>query len=941
MDKQPERTPRPSTLRRRGQTLVEFALTLPILLLLLFGIIEFARIFQAWVTLQNAARTAARYAITGNVDQNHLEALADEVAINMGDAAGAALPDTRLKLCQDGDNRGSHTDFNPYSNGYESLFANHWDGLNCEPGSEEHQGLLNDMGRIFSIRDQARVGAAGLDLRITGQEAYEIETDVDGNFMEWTNGDQPGWFHVFICSTRLTLRENDDPSVVRYGVNRDDLLCTVQEWRGPVTGLYHYTDDAAESVNNYNLIQWDAGGPGDTVEIIVTFNHPLITPLALPTYVQLQARRAMVNEAFRASRVVNLPPVVGQPTNTPSNTPQDTSTPEDTPTFQSTDTPTPSDTPTATGTPTPSPTPDCSMIYLAGVNFNGPYLQVSIRNDNFAPVELQGVDLRWRKHALFPDMYVDNMRWKSDNFWDGTDSTPPSVVSDGLLSGSEPTWNTSADVTLDGNSTQMWQVRFANGPFDMDTYYNQPDFTGTVWYFSNGCTVSIDDPEPTPPDEPPTDTPEPICGDYTLNFEAFWPQGVVQFSILNFGDTPIRIEGINMHWVNYFSGMNLDFVSIGGVNAFDPASIKVWDGNGTGSTVGAQTTTPMGTYAGGSDPNWLINATVNPGDTVFMWLDFDGTSVNLQTEYDALDTDFNGTAIAFDNGCNTEQDIPTPIPPYCGDGIRQSDLGEECDNGANNGRSNNSCDANCQYVCGNNQIDADHGETCDDGNRNDGDGCSRYCRIEECGDGIRQSSLGEQCDDGNTSNGDGCSSTCQNECGNGRVDPGEQCDDGNTQDRDECRNSCQWSVCGDRSRADRPNNHAGIVEQCDDGNTRNGDGCSSTCQNEPPVCGNGRTESGEQCDDGNTNNGDGCSSTCQIEPRCGDGSVNQGSEECDDGNTRNNDGCSSTCQIEETSGICGDGTVDEGEECDWGSGNVPVGQQGCNVNCQLDMTGTG
>src|SRR5512140_3187751 len=55
---------------RRGQTLVEFALTLPVLLLLLFGIIEFGRIFQAWVTLQNAARTAVRYAITGQYDTN-------------------------------------------------------------------------------------------------------------------------------------------------------------------------------------------------------------------------------------------------------------------------------------------------------------------------------------------------------------------------------------------------------------------------------------------------------------------------------------------------------------------------------------------------------------------------------------------------------------------------------------------------------------------------------------------------------------------------------------------------------------------------------------------------------------------------------------------------------------------------------------------------------
>jgi hypothetical protein len=40
--------------RRTGQTLAEFAITLPILLLLLFGIIEFGRIFQAWVTLQNS-----------------------------------------------------------------------------------------------------------------------------------------------------------------------------------------------------------------------------------------------------------------------------------------------------------------------------------------------------------------------------------------------------------------------------------------------------------------------------------------------------------------------------------------------------------------------------------------------------------------------------------------------------------------------------------------------------------------------------------------------------------------------------------------------------------------------------------------------------------------------------------------------------------------------
>ena len=58
----------PPDFRRRGQTLAEFAISLPILLLLLFGVLEFGRLFQSWVTLQNAARTAARYAITGLYD---------------------------------------------------------------------------------------------------------------------------------------------------------------------------------------------------------------------------------------------------------------------------------------------------------------------------------------------------------------------------------------------------------------------------------------------------------------------------------------------------------------------------------------------------------------------------------------------------------------------------------------------------------------------------------------------------------------------------------------------------------------------------------------------------------------------------------------------------------------------------------------------------------
>ena len=51
--------------RSSGQGLVEFALILPLLLMLLLGIIEGARIAWAFVTVQEAAREAARYAVSG------------------------------------------------------------------------------------------------------------------------------------------------------------------------------------------------------------------------------------------------------------------------------------------------------------------------------------------------------------------------------------------------------------------------------------------------------------------------------------------------------------------------------------------------------------------------------------------------------------------------------------------------------------------------------------------------------------------------------------------------------------------------------------------------------------------------------------------------------------------------------------------------------------
>lgn len=45
---------------QRGQSLVEFALVVPVFLVLLFALVDFGRGFQAWIEVTNAAREGAR-----------------------------------------------------------------------------------------------------------------------------------------------------------------------------------------------------------------------------------------------------------------------------------------------------------------------------------------------------------------------------------------------------------------------------------------------------------------------------------------------------------------------------------------------------------------------------------------------------------------------------------------------------------------------------------------------------------------------------------------------------------------------------------------------------------------------------------------------------------------------------------------------------------------
>ncbi len=73
--------PHPSQSRghRRGQSLVELALTLPLLFLILFGVVDLGRLFTAYVTITNASREGARYGMTNSTDSSGIvQAAANE-----------------------------------------------------------------------------------------------------------------------------------------------------------------------------------------------------------------------------------------------------------------------------------------------------------------------------------------------------------------------------------------------------------------------------------------------------------------------------------------------------------------------------------------------------------------------------------------------------------------------------------------------------------------------------------------------------------------------------------------------------------------------------------------------------------------------------------------------------------------------------------------------
>jgi hypothetical protein len=637
-------TPSRTERRRRGQTAVEFALTLPILLLLLFGVIEFARIFQAWVTLQNSARTAARYAVTGDWDA---ETVAAVIGFDTTGLEGEVLEQAVLN------------ELVPCTDGYDNLFADHW-GKDCEPGSDEDQGLRIDVARLITVVDRARIGAAGLQLK-KGDRYVGITDPGSGSELdtEEVSDHESGWFHVWICSSRPAMIDPDLSQRYQPSEDRNNRLCELREGAG-------LGDN-----------QYDAGGPGDAVEIIVFFNHPLITPLGLVDYVQLQARRVMINESFRTTRVVNLPPQLALPTFTPSDTPAPSNTPEPSLTPTITVTPTRTPIPLPSDTLSPTPMPECDQISITNVRFIENYVQIGIRNDNeYGAVYVSEMLMEWDdNHPLYSGMYISETRLVGNSrFWHGLLDTSPTRIKIG-----DPGWINDPPTydlrRIGPMSSAVLQLRFSNGPIRLSDEFDLSMLNGsyvvvgrTLGGFSDPCFLYLpDQPTPEPPEETPTETPLPDCTQYEIDWIGFEENGVVHYRLTNTDVAVAQITGFTINWNTYGEPrppIVLDFISVGGTNAFDPNAVVMWQ-----RPLGYDTSGWPPAAFGVGDTGWLVTPTIPPQTVLDIWLDFDGTAGRLDWNLGYQRYDFNDTVFEIDFICDgetpnfpTPQDTNTPMP---------------------------------------------------------------------------------------------------------------------------------------------------------------------------------------------------------------------------------------------------------------------------------------
>jgi uncharacterized repeat protein (TIGR01451 family) len=225
--------------KRRGQALAEFALTALVFLLVMVLVIEVAHIMQAFVTIQHAARSGARYAVTGQWFEKYaIQPLA-------GWDAGSDNALHHIPPCWP---RFDDDDYAPTLPSFD-FYEPYRDARTC------------------SVEEVTLTALAGLTL------------DPDAA------ADQPSYYEVVVSGVSED-RDPTDGTFVRDGA----------------TEQYSHFYPAISPYNqpNIGLVRGFAGRPEQKVVVQVKYRVKVITPLlnSIARSVELTSTAVMVNETF-------------------------------------------------------------------------------------------------------------------------------------------------------------------------------------------------------------------------------------------------------------------------------------------------------------------------------------------------------------------------------------------------------------------------------------------------------------------------------------------------------------------------------------------------------------------------------------------------------------------------------------------------------------------
>lgn len=609
---------RPRTLlfkrpvRFRGQTLVEFALVLPVMLITIFVIIELARLLYAWLAVENGARFGVRYAVTGEFDPAFcLDGPDPGTEACEGTGRFGERNDARLPSIDNAVRSGAvailrdesvpeglrgHFDISICSNaevGGSAIYLYHasipnahldsWCELAGSPGTEEeHPGGPGDRVSVTVDFEHPLIVPILSNLTPTIHLTARREGIVEQFRVARVVGlpatiSVPTWTATVTSTPTSTPTVTDTPTIT-------PTLCKVPpvvEIQLPLPGTNYpttgnveswataYDPDNADPDDCIGIgfdgqgISEDLTGPAGAVHFHIDWLDPS-AGWVMDVYSQVEPTEKFCG--FGGSASCNTHPV------TTGNWPgggdlmrsgthrfrvwaiddEGVSSPVETVLF-TIDVP-PTATPTTTLTPTATPTIDCSAIDALSYYRSGNRLYMLVRNSNARTIYLTDSSTDWEELSV--SEYFDRSLFNTVQYYGGNDYDSPTNAGPG-----SPSSFPHPPFTL-----TLWQADFANVPGGQ--IYGDYATTLTFDYICNvSANISYDPPTatPTPSDTPtptitptPSNTPPPTntatatatphCGGVGFGGTTFLSSARLTLNVINTSYPGLQVTGITINW---------------------------------------------------------------------------------------------------------------------------------------------------------------------------------------------------------------------------------------------------------------------------------------------------------------------------------------------------------------------------------------------------------